>query len=126
MNDGASEGRIAFEVDGSTLTVRDVIEGVEMRFRVDREPDLSPALPAIFPLPVDRAGKDDRLLDPGLVEFPLQALGVDGLGPHRSAGARVEAGVNVDRPEAVFQLQHGLQCDGKPYRTIGQSPIPAR
>ncbi|TKX52941.1 hypothetical protein EXE45_18840, partial [Halorubrum sp. SP9] len=55
MKDGVSDERIGFEVNGTTLTVRDVIEGEQMEFRVDREPELSPALPALFPSPVDNA-----------------------------------------------------------------------
>ena len=55
VNDWLSDERIEFEVDGTTLTVCDVIEGERMRFRVDQEPELSPALPELFPLPVDRA-----------------------------------------------------------------------
>ena len=55
MNDESGGERVAFEVDGSTLSVRDVIEGNRLRLRVDREPSLSPALPELFPLPVDDA-----------------------------------------------------------------------
>ena len=55
MNDEFDGERIGFEVDGERLTVHDTIEGERMRFRVDREPDLSPALTALFPFPVDRA-----------------------------------------------------------------------
>ena len=55
VNDGSTDGRIEFEVDGTTLTVRDVIEGKQLRISVDREPELSPAIPELFPLPVDAA-----------------------------------------------------------------------
>ncbi|ELZ53342.1 MULTISPECIES: hypothetical protein [Halorubrum] len=55
MNDGSSDGRIGFEVDGETLAVSDRIEGTRLDLRADREPELSPALPELFPLPVDRA-----------------------------------------------------------------------
>lgn len=55
MNDGSSDGRIGFEIDGETLAVRDRIEGTRLDLRADREPELSPALPELFPLPVDRA-----------------------------------------------------------------------
>ena len=55
MTDGLSDGRVEFEVDGATLTVRDAIEGEEIPIRADADPDLSPALPELFPAPVDRA-----------------------------------------------------------------------
>ncbi|CDK38976.1 hypothetical protein [Halorubrum sp. AJ67] len=55
MNDGSSDGRIGFEVDGRTLGVRDVIEGTRLDLLADHEPELSPAMPELFPLPVDRA-----------------------------------------------------------------------
>ncbi|QAU12386.1 hypothetical protein EKH57_06450 [Halorubrum sp. BOL3-1] len=55
MKDGSSDGRIGFEVDGRTLGVRDVVEGTRLDLRTDREPALSPAMPELFPLPVDRA-----------------------------------------------------------------------
>ena len=96
MNDGASEGRIAFEVDGTTLTVRDVIEGVEMRFRVDREPDLSPALPAIFPLPVDRA-----------VSFKATSVSV---AEYSAVSVRDGDGKFLARPEEPTQFPRGDYC----------------
>ena len=36
VKDGSPDGRIAFDVDGTTLTVRDVTEGENMRLGVDR------------------------------------------------------------------------------------------
>jgi hypothetical protein len=47
--------RVGFEVDGETLRVRDALEGEELRLVLDREPDPRPALPDVFPAPVDEA-----------------------------------------------------------------------
>ncbi|GAA0555623.1 hypothetical protein ABNG02_11500 [Halorubrum ejinorense] len=55
MEDESPDGRVAFEVEGETLTVHDVIEGQRLRMTADREPTLSPALPELFPFPVDDA-----------------------------------------------------------------------
>jgi hypothetical protein len=55
VEDESFDERVAFEVEGETLTVRDVIEGQRLRINADREPTLSPALPELFPLPVDGA-----------------------------------------------------------------------
>ena len=55
MKDGSTGGRVGYGTDGSTLVVHDVIEGDRLRLTTDREPELSPALPELFPLPVDRA-----------------------------------------------------------------------
>lgn len=55
MRDDAIDGRIGFETDGRTLCIRDALEGEEFPLRFDREPDPKPALPDLFPVPVDRA-----------------------------------------------------------------------
>ena len=49
------DGRIGFETDGKTLRIHDALEGEELPLRLDREPDPQPALPELFPFPVDRA-----------------------------------------------------------------------
>ncbi|OYR62199.1 hypothetical protein [Halorubrum ezzemoulense] len=96
MNDGSSEGRIAFEVDGTTLTVRDVIEGEELRLGVDREPDLRPALPALFPSPVDRA-----------VSFEAESLV---LLDYASIVFRDVNGDHVARHNDSIELERGSYC----------------
>ncbi|QUO47026.1 MULTISPECIES: hypothetical protein [Halorubrum] len=96
MNDGASGGRIAFEVDGTTLTVRDVIEGEEMRLGVDREPDLSPALPALFPSPVDDA-----------VSFEAESLTVP---EYTSIVVRDDGGEFIGRPSEPMEFPRGSYC----------------
>jgi hypothetical protein len=55
VTDDAVDGRIGFEVDGRTLRIRDAVEGEELSLRFDREPRPQPALPELFPAPVDRA-----------------------------------------------------------------------
>jgi hypothetical protein len=53
--DDGIDGRIGFETHGKTLCIRDALEGEEFPLRFDREPDPQPALPDLFPVPVDRA-----------------------------------------------------------------------
>lgn len=55
MTDDAIDGWVGFETDGQTLRVCDALEGEEFRFRFDREPQPKPALPDLFPAPVDQA-----------------------------------------------------------------------
>ncbi|WP_423996800.1 hypothetical protein [Halorubrum trapanicum] len=96
MNDGSSGERIGFEVDGTTLTVRDVIEGEEMRLGVDREPDLRQALPALFPSPVDRA-----------VSFEAESLV---LPDYASIVFRDVNGDHVARHNDSIELERGSYC----------------
>ncbi|WP_255212536.1 hypothetical protein [Halorubrum sp. CBA1229] len=55
VRDESFGGRVGFEVDGETLRVRDALEGEELRLVLDREPEPRPALPELFPFPVDEA-----------------------------------------------------------------------
>ncbi|OYR86406.1 hypothetical protein DJ72_02505, partial [Halorubrum distributum] len=96
MKDGSPDGRIAFDVDGTTLTVRDVIEGEEMRLRADREPDLFAALPELFPLPVDRA-----------VSFEAESLAVP---EYTSIVVRDDGGEFVGRPNDQAEFPRGSYC----------------
>ena len=96
MSDGSSEGRIAFEVDGATLTVRDVIEGEEMRIRADREPDRRPALPELFPSPVD-----------GGVSFEAESLVIP---EYASIVFRDIDGDHVARHNDSIELERGSYC----------------
>ncbi|MFY4816239.1 hypothetical protein ACOJIV_26685 [Haloarcula sp. AONF1] len=96
MNDGASEGRIAFEVDGTTLTVRDAIEGERMQLRVDREPDLSPAFPELFPSPVDSG-----------VSFEAQSVVIP---EYASIVVRDVDGDHVARLDDPMELPRGSYC----------------
>ena len=96
VKDGSPDGRIAFDVDGTTLTVRDVIEGEEMRLRADREPDLLPALPELFPLPVDRA-----------VSFEAESLAVP---EYTSIVVRDDGGEFVGRPNDQAEFPRGSYC----------------
>ncbi|QWC20060.1 hypothetical protein [Halorubrum sp. 2020YC2] len=93
MNDWSADGRIGFEVDGTTLTVRDAIEGKRMRIRVDREPDLSSALTALFPLPVDRA-----------VSFEAESVSV---AEYSSIILRDDEGEFVGRTNEATELPRG-------------------
>ena len=96
VNDGSSGERIGFEVDGTTLTVRDVIEGEEMRLGVDREPDISPALTALFPLPVDRA-----------VSFEARSLTAR---EYTSMAVRDDEGEFIERPHEPTEFPRGSYC----------------
>ncbi|WP_096393291.1 hypothetical protein [Halorubrum trapanicum] len=96
MNDGSSEGRIAFEVDGTALTARDVIEGEEMRLRADREPDLCPALPELFPSPVDEG-----------VSFEAESLVIP---EYASIVFRDVDGDHVARHNDSIELERGSYC----------------
>ncbi|MDB2242048.1 hypothetical protein [Halorubrum ezzemoulense] len=96
MNDGSSERRIAFDVDGTTLTVRDVIEGEEMPLIVDREPELCPALPELFPSPVD-----------GAVSFEAESLVIP---EYASIVFRDVDGDHVARHNDSIELERGSYC----------------
>lgn len=96
MNDGSHDGRIEFEVDGETLTVRDVIEGSEMRFNVDREPSLSPALPELFAFPVDRA-----------ISFEAESISV---GEYSHINLRDDDGEFIVRPNEPIEFARGSYC----------------
>ena len=96
VNDGSSGERIEFEVDGTTLTVRDVIEGERMRLRADRELELSPALLELFPFPVDRA-----------VSFEAASLSV---AEYSTVGIRDGDGEYIARPNEPIELRRGSYC----------------
>ncbi|ELZ39993.1 hypothetical protein C463_15862 [Halorubrum californiense DSM 19288] len=96
MTDGLSDGRVGFEVDGTALTVRDAIEGDELRLRVDREPELSPALPELFPAPIDRAVS----FEAGSLEIPEYA----------SIAVRDADGDHVARLDEPMDLPRGSYC----------------
>ncbi|WP_123624086.1 hypothetical protein [Halorubrum sp. CSM-61] len=55
MTDDEVDGRVGFETEGRTLHIRDGLEGETFPLRFDREPQPRPALPELFPVPVDRA-----------------------------------------------------------------------
>lgn len=55
MNDRLGSQRIEFVSDGNTLRITDALEGAELSFRADREIECQPALPDLFPFPVDAA-----------------------------------------------------------------------
>ena len=96
VNDGSSGERIEFEVDGTTLTVRDVIEGERMRLRADRELELSPALLELFPFPVDRA-----------VSFEASSLVIP---EYASIVFRDVNGDHVARHNDSIELERGSYC----------------
>ena len=96
VKDGSSGERIGFEVDGRTLTVRDVIEGKQMRLRADREPDLCPALPELFPVPVDQG-----------VSFEAESLV---LPEYASIVFRDVNGDHVARHNDSIELERGSYC----------------
>ncbi|MEZ3164445.1 hypothetical protein ABNG03_13535 [Halorubrum sp. RMP-47] len=96
MIDGLSDGRVEFEVDGATLTVRDAIEGEELRLRTDVDPDLSPALPELFPSPIDRA-----------VSFEAESLEIP---EYASIVVRDVDGDHVARLDEPMDLPRGSYC----------------
>ncbi|WP_233127239.1 hypothetical protein [Halorubrum sp. SD612] len=96
MNDGSSDERVAFEIDGTTLTVRDVIEGNRLPLHVDREPNLSPALPELFPSPVDNA-----------VSFEAESLAIP---EYSTVVVRDGGGEFVARPNESIQLPRDSYC----------------
>ena len=107
MTDGLSDGRVEFAVDGATLTVRDAIKGEELPLRADVEPDLSPALPELFPFPVDRA-----------VSFEAESLEIP---EYASVVVRDADGDHVARPDEPMDLPRGsysIEVNGATKATI--------
>ncbi|WP_434522352.1 hypothetical protein [Halorubrum sp. AS12] len=96
MNDGSLGERIGFEVDGTTLSVRDTIEGEQLRFRVDREPDLSPALRELFALPIDRA-----------VSFEAESMSV---AEYSTVNVRDDNGEFIARPGEAMEFPRADYC----------------
>ncbi|WP_186311035.1 hypothetical protein [Halorubrum depositum] len=96
MRDDAFGGRVGFEVDEGTLRVRDELEGAELRLVLDREPDLRPALPELFPLPVD-----------GAVSFEAESLSVPEYG---SISVRDDDGDLVAQLNEPLELPRGSYC----------------
>ena len=96
VRDDAFGGRVGFEVDGETLLVRDELEGAELRLVLDREPDPQPALPELFPLPVD-----------GAVSFEAESLSVPEYG---SLSVRDADGDLVARLNEPMELPRGSYC----------------
>ncbi|MFW6317627.1 MAG: hypothetical protein ACOC06_04060 [Halorubrum sp.] len=96
MTNESSEGRIEFEVDGTTLGVRDVIEGTRLDLRVDRQPNLSPALPELFPLPVDRA-----------VSFEAESISIAEYSAVNVRSANGDFVAHLDEPA---EFPHGDYC----------------
>jgi hypothetical protein len=94
--DGADGGRVGFEVDGETLRVSDAIEQADLRLVFDREPDLSPALPELFPLPVD----DAVSFEAGSVTVPA----------YSSVSIRTDDGDFVARLDEPMKLPRGSYC----------------
>ena len=96
MIDGTADGRVGFEVDGETLRVGDALEQADLRLVFDREPDLSPALPELFPLPVDDA-----------VSFEAGSFSVPA---YSSVSVRTDDGDFVARLDEPMELPRGSYC----------------
>ena len=96
MIDDVSGERVAFEVDGETLLVRDALEEADLRLVLDREPEPSPALPELFPLPVDEA-----------VSFEATSFSVP---DYASVSVRTDDGDFVARLDEPMELQRGSYC----------------
>jgi hypothetical protein len=94
--DGTADGRVGFEVDGETLRVGDALEQADLRLVFDREPDLSPALPELFPLPVDDA-----------VSFEAGSFSVPA---YSSVSVRTDDGDFVARLDEPMELPRGSYC----------------
>jgi hypothetical protein len=88
--------RIGFAVDGTALRVRDALEGEELLLYADREPDPRPALPELFPFPVDRA-----------VSFDAESLSIPA---YASVSVREESGEFVAQLDDPMELPRGSYC----------------
>ncbi|WP_049906334.1 hypothetical protein [Halorubrum aidingense] len=96
MQDDSLGGRIGFAVDGTTLRVRDALEGEELLLYADREPDPRPALPELFPFPVDRA-----------VSFDAESLSIPA---YASVSVREVGGEFVAQLDDPMELPRGSYC----------------
>lgn len=96
LQDDSLGDRIGFAVDGTTLRVRDALEGEELLLYADREPDLRPALPELFPFPVDRA-----------VSFDAESLSIPA---YASVSVREVGGDFVAQLDDPMELPRGSYC----------------
>jgi len=91
-----SDERVKFTVDGETLRVCDALEGEDLRLVLDREPDPQPALPELFPLPVDEA-----------ISFEAESVSVP---EYSSVTVRTGDGDFVARLADPMDLPRGSYC----------------
>ncbi|GAB7008233.1 hypothetical protein [Halorubrum trueperi] len=96
MTDDELEGRVGFGTDGETLRVRDALEGEELRLRLDREPETRPALPELFPVPVDRA-----------VSFEAESISI---ADYSSVNVREAGGEFIAQLSEPMELPRGSYC----------------
>ena len=95
ISDAGGE-RVGFDVDGETLRVRDALERADLRLVLDREPEPSPALPELFPLPVDDA-----------ISFEATSFSVP---DYSSVSVRTSDGDFVARLNEPMELPRGSYC----------------
>ncbi|MFW5917840.1 MAG: hypothetical protein ACOCRD_05475, partial [Halorubrum sp.] len=96
LTDDDIGGRVGFETDGETLRVRDALEGEELRLRLDREPETQPALPELFPVPVDEA-----------VSFEAQSISI---ADYSTVSVREAGGEFIAQLNEPMELPRGSYC----------------
>ena len=96
MIDDETSERVEFEADGETLRICDALEGEELLLRADREVDSQPALPDLFPFPVDRA-----------ISFETESLSIP---VYSAVSVRDDGGEFMAQLDETMELPHGSYC----------------
>ncbi|WP_418284624.1 hypothetical protein [Halorubrum sp. DTA46] len=96
MIDSTPDGRIRFEVDEACLCVCDALEGEKLPLYADREIDSQPALPELFPFPVDRA-----------ISFETESISIPS---YAGVGIRSDTGEFIAQLDEPMELPRGSYC----------------